>query len=272
MSRKDEFLTEAYQNKDRGSTEYFIGAGGNAVGTQSGGQVTVQNPSTYYENSDDYDDEDFNNNDPKGTSWMHNTTNKAGDQIPLFGIRHKPPILNYMMSTKDATNETMTLAAHAAEEARLRFGERPWASESLSKHSAPLANEGIKSGVIKGIIGRKAGELYDVDNEGTNGISWRGAHDNVQDAANTVKNALNYDGTINPRHADEVSIIDPKVMQMHKGNIIKEVLHNKRAKALGKDPNSVTPDEINYLKGRQWLNNDQAELPFDVGSWTSEKS
>jgi hypothetical protein len=270
--RKDEFLTEAYQKRDHGSTEYFTGAGGNAVGTQSGGQVSVQNPSTYYQDSDDYDNEDEYNNDPKGTSWMHNTTNKAGDQIPLFGIRHTPPVISYMMSTKDATPETMTLAAHAAEEARIRFGERPRASDSLSKHSAPLVNEAIKSGIIKGIMHRRAGELYDVDSEGTNGIDWANAHNNIQDAAKSVRKALDADGTINPYYADEVSKLDPKVMQMHKGNIVSEILHNKRAKALGKDPSSVTPDEINYLKGKQWLNNDQAELPFDENTWGREKS
>jgi hypothetical protein len=271
VARKDEFLTEAYEKRDHGSTEYFTGAGGNAVGTQSGGQVSVSNPSDYYQHNNDYDDEDKYNNEQPGTTWMHATTNKAGDQIPLFGVRHKPPVINYMMSTKDATNETMTLAAHAAEEARLRFGERPWASESLSEHSAPLANEGIKSGIIKGIIGRNAGELYDIDDEGTNGINWVDSHRNVQDAAAAVQRALDSDGTVNPYYADSVQKLDPKIMKMHKGTLVKEALHNKRAKALGKDPNSITPDEINYLKGQQWLN-DQPELPFDGGSWINAKS
>jgi len=164
---------------DGSYTKYFHGTGQNAVGTQSGAVIKIEHPDTAYTPYDEYDYLNHSDEPNAGDErFRRHLERHEGDQfddsgrqfqdtgqLPLFTTHHTPPVLNYMTATKDATIPAMEVAAHAAEETRRRFGERPWASNNTSEHSTPMVNAGIKAGIIKGVIGKQAGEKAQVSND-----------------------------------------------------------------------------------------------------------
>jgi len=174
-----DFINGTFGSNYGDTTKYLHGTGENALGTQSGATVKIEHPHTEYTTHADYDDYNSADEPEAGSARFERHVNRhEGDQfddsgrqfkdtgqLPLFTTRHIPPVLSYMTATKDATPQAMQTAAHAAEETRRRFGERPWASSNTSEHSTPMVNAGIKSGIIKGVIGQAAGEKATASND-----------------------------------------------------------------------------------------------------------
>jgi hypothetical protein len=182
MARKEEFFSGTFDNNSGNSdrpTSFLTGTGENAVGTQSGSSIKIDAPHDDYTSYKDYEGYDSDRYERHVAQRDEDEYDDSGrqfkntGQLPLFTVRHKPPVLDFMVSTKDSTHPAMAAAAHAAEETRRRFGERPWASDNTSVHSTPMVNAGIKHGIIKGVIGKKAGELADTSNDMSWGSSLR---------------------------------------------------------------------------------------------------
>jgi hypothetical protein len=175
MSRSEDFLKGTYIHPYGNADEYVLGKT-NEAGSQTGATMSVLHPKTSYTTYNDpslgKSDFEYNNalkffrDDPydKGPKNYEKTGQK-----PLFITHHEPPVVDIMTATKDSTNDAMKLASYASEETRRRFGERPLASDDLSKHSLPVVNSAIKRGIVKGIKGKKPGELA---KEPTNSLDW----------------------------------------------------------------------------------------------------
>lgn len=274
------FLEAAYQRTPQDPTDdtnYFYGTGGNALGTQSGAAISVSPPETsyafptygghsrdaYYAGGNDaYGDRDNSEGAPEGTTWADRNAEPNG-QIPLFTANHKPPVMNYMVSTKDSNSKAMDLAAHAAEETRIRYGERPWASSSLSAYSKPVVNHGIKAGIIKGIFGRAEGELDLSDSD--NGYDWAQGHSGVQDATARLNAHIDDDG--DPISANRgIKRIDPKTMAAHKGTIKAELAHKQAADRLG-IPRTSSPSVISDRTESRVAEFKKNSPQLDFGDW-----
>jgi len=251
----EEFVNGTFKYDDGDQTNYVHGAGENALGTQSGSILRVSHPSTSYEDptsfrgnyARDEDGEyvlDENGNNVRET-WEDRNRVKPGEQIPLYKVRHTPPVLDYMVSTKDVAPAGASLAAHAIEDIRRRFGERPLASSSTSKYSTPMVNTAIKHGIIKGVEGRDPGELTRSDNsyDWMNSIS---ALNNLQANAPIINEALDSDTGNDRWNNNNYSKIPQDMLQFDKNSIAKEALHNIR----GGNPKNTTS---NY---------EQLRLPF----------
>ena len=265
MTRNNKsFLDAAYQSNNDSDepAKYFLGTGENSIGTQSGAAITVEPPKTnysfpiysghsrdaYYDGGNDaYGDRDKDRGVPEGTTWADVNADESTGQIPMFNVDHTPPVMSYMVSTKDANHEAMGLAAHAAEETRIRYGERPWASPSLSKYSKAMVNSAIKSKVIKGIHGKAEGEL---DLSGfDNGYNWMSGATGVQEAADTVSRYVGANGEpVN----DNVKKINTKG---HFDTLKAELAHNRATKELGL-PTETPPSALGVTRGRQFPKED----------------
>jgi hypothetical protein len=241
----DEFLNGTFKYNEDGQTHYVHGTGENALGTQSGSIVRVSNPHTSYEDPTNfrgnylYGDDGQYQRDEEGNilrqSWEDRNQVKPGEQIPLYRVRHTPPVLDYMVSTKDAAPKGAALAAHAIEETRRRFGERPLASNSTSKFSTPMVNTAIKHGIIKGVNGREPGELTQSDNtyDWMNSIS---ALNSMKDNASIINEALDSPTGTDRWNDRSYSKIPDDMLQFDKNSIAKEALHNIR----GGNPRNTT--------------------------------
>jgi hypothetical protein len=271
VERVKPFLEGVYSNNPGDKTDnrnYFLGTGESSVGTQSGAAVSVTPPRTDYNfplykysrdaewsgGNTHFADRDEADNLPSGTSWAEGKAESNG-QIPLFTAKHNPPTMDYLVSTKDLHGKAMDLAAHAAEETRLNYGERPWASSSLSKHSKPMVNSAIKAGLIKGISGEAEGEIDESSSD--NGYNWAQGHAGVQDAADRIRGRVDSEG--NPQ-SSQVLKVDPTLVSAHKGTIKAEIAHNRSADKLG-IPRTASPREVGIVKGTQF-NKDNPQLDF----------
>jgi hypothetical protein len=240
VPRNDEFLTGSFKEEDPGEkyTRYVYGAGENSLGTQSGAQVIIKHPKTSYEDPTKYsarlktENGKLYRNEAGNTvrnNWIEHNDVKPGEQIPLFNAEHTPPVINYLISTKDSRHQAAGLTAHAVEDTRRRFGERPLASDNTSKYSTPVVNRAIEDGIIKGIEGRKPGEK----SQGDNGYNFRDSivHMNyLQDNASIINEALNRDTGFDKWGDKRYSTIPGAALQFDKESIATEAIANKRAK------------------------------------------
>ena len=252
MSRAENFLTGAHMMDDYSDTSYTYGTGENALGTQSGATLRVRKPKTNYQDpinfTSDYkqDTTGHYERDDEGNyikkDWLETTGTRPGEQIPLFEVKHRPPILEYMVATKDSLLQAQSLAAHAVEETRRRFGERPLASSSTSEHSTPLVNKAIEDGLIKGVEGQAAGTAATQGNRYNFWDSLQGMHE-IQQSAERINAALNSDDGFDPRSDSTFSKIPEEKMQFDKTALAKEALANRRARK----PKAPTPNNFEQL-------------------------
>ena len=241
MPRNEEFLTGSFkQESPKGkSTRYVYGAGENSLGTQSGAQVVIKHPRTYYEDPTNYngayktnENGNYLRNETGGAvknSWIEHTGVKPGEQIPLFTAEHTPPVLDYLISTKDSTPQAAGLAAHAVEETRRRFGERPLASSSTSRYSTPLVNKAIDRGIIKGVDGLLPGEKAEGDN-GYDFIDSINTMNNLKKYAQSINESLNNDTGFDRWYDKRYSKIPESSLQFDKESIAREAIANRNAK------------------------------------------
>ena len=241
MPRNDEFLTGSFkeENPRNETTSYVYGTGENSLGTQSGAQVVIRHPATYYEDPTKYyanykRDEngkylkDEQDNAVK-ENWIEHNKVKPGEQIPLYNVTHKPPVVHYLVSTKDARHKAAGLAAHAVEDTRRRFGERPVASDSTSRYSTPLVNTAIEDGIIKGVEGKKPGEKAEGDN-GYDFMDSINTMNNLKSNAPIINEALNNDTGFDRWYDKRYSKIPESSLQFDKESIAKEAIANRNAK------------------------------------------
>lgn len=244
-SNKD-FINGAY-SVDRGSeTKYLSGTGENILGTQSGAKVDIEHPETnftdytYFRPSrmindagTDYVRDDEGN--PMTHTWESYNKVKEGETIPMFHADHRPPVLKYFVSTKDATGNAQALAAHAVEETKRRFGEPPVASSSTSRYSTPLTNAAIRAGIIRGVEGQPAGQEAEVGND----MDWGSSIDSLESARSRYASDLK-----NPedQRRSEFRNIDPNVMRTDKVNLAGEALSRR-----GINPSRLKQSQFDQL-------------------------
>ena len=237
----DDFFTGSFTDEGGrrsyySSPDYVFGKGENALGTQSGGEIKINKPETYYDPYDSYDGS-IDNTGPV-TPWERYVSRRSDDQfddsgrtynetgqLPLFTTRHRPPVVDYMTATKDTTGTDTTAMqnlSHAAEETRRLYGERPWASDNTSGFSTPMANSAIKMGLIQGVIGKNKGELAEVT-QGNN-MDWRSS---LADAENQRREYGRLFNTLRPGGSrDSVTgfkSIDPINVKNDYDNIREEI-------------------------------------------------
>lgn len=253
----DDFITGSYKYNSSDGTKYFTGTGENAIGTQSGAYLSIEAPETYYsvphpdaesygrravrglaagktddshlygEPSRPWDDVD----DYNAGIWGRRNADEKGN-VPLFGIQHQPPILDLMVSTKDVTPQATALAAHALEETRRRYGERPLASDNTSEYSTKFVNEAIKKGLIKGVKGQEPGTLARVGNT----MDFGDAAQRVHSEGQSVRSMLQDPGEYYSSRNRMPSPINPLNIQTDTKNLVLEALDNARVKS-AKKPN-----------------------------------
>ena len=213
----DGFLTGAYSMPGgwSNSTDYIIGAGQNRTGEQSGAQVTIKDPMTVYDTTE-YGRKREEENTP------------VGQTIPMFGARHVPPVVDLLLSTPEARPHAMSLLSHAVKDTERRYGERPLASNDLSRKSARLVNKGIKSGIIKGVQGRPAGELVEMDSDRFNSVNFNHATRQIQDIKDNYQTG-DYD-TGGYRGATK---IDPNVMAADRAELVSQAMPTPTKKTTG---------------------------------------
>lgn len=247
----NDFVTGVFsKNNHYGEQAIAFGTGQNAEGDQSGGVVRIDPSEDRYITHQEIENRHPDLQNPWDKYLQDRAESHPNDiddsarqfvqtgQRPLFFTKHTPPVISYMTTTKDATQEAMKAAAHAAEETRRRFGERPWASNNLSAHSAPLVNKAIKSGLIQGIVGKKKGELYD---EAQNSMSWQDS----LDKAKAIKEVHGDD--FNKLKPGEKSWtgwtrVEPNVINTDYDNIKAEIAQKHRE-------NHTTSPQFNYTQG-----------------------
>jgi hypothetical protein len=253
----EDFVTGSYKYKSGDRDEYFTGTGENSIGTQSGAYLTVDKPNTQYsvphpdmenysrravrgldagksdnshlfgEQSHPWDDIDNDN----ARIWARNNADEKGN-IPLFGIHHNPPVLDLMVATKDSTPQGTGLAAHAVEETRRNYGERPWASDNTSEYSTKFVNEAIKKGLIKGVIGQEPGTLAKVGNS----MDWSDAASRIHNEGKSVMSMAEDRDEYYSARGRKPSPIDPLNIQTDTKNLVLEALDNAKVKS-AKRPN-----------------------------------
>jgi len=252
MSRSGEFFTGAAKRSkegnewERGSTEYMVGTGENAVGTQSGGHIVVKHPFTTYDYPSEFEERDWNtgevNQDESDKNWFKVNDVRPGQQIPMFKVNHKPAVLDAMFSTKDATPQTTALAAHAVADTERRFGQRPLASDNTSAYSTKFVNSAIKHGLIPGVVGQEPGELASQGNS----YDFKAAHDVIQNRASRFAEGLddNYgDSTYVP--------ISQADIEQDKRSLALEALSNKKTAKEDKGVDSARSS--NFTDGAKQL-------------------
>jgi hypothetical protein len=241
VPRNDEFLTGAFKQEspNEKATSYVYGTGENSLGTQSGAQVVIRHPRTFYEDPIRYR-KDFKfdengkvvtdeQNNPVKENWIEHNKVKPGEQIPLYNVNHKPPVLHFLVSTKDARSKASGLAAHAVEDTRRRFGERPVSSDSTSTYSTPLVNKAIEDGIIKGVEGMKPGEKAEGDN-GYGFMDSISTMNNLKAHAPIINEALNNDTGFDRWYDRRYSKIPESSLQFDKESIAREAIANRNAK------------------------------------------
>lgn len=249
---KDDFITGSYkfQGSDNDSTNYFTGTGENVIGTQSGAYAKVIHPKTSFyvpgesgvwgstnerieglrsgESHKDLEnrlDESPKNHwsdisESRAKEWADDESDSKGN-IPLFGVQHNPPVLDILYSTKDSQNEATKLTAHAVEDARRRFGERPLASNNTSPYATEFVNTAIRHGLIKGVEGEPEGELASIGNN----VGWADAAERIHGKRGDVLARLeNPDVYRNKRAPVEISQAE---MQTDRKNLVLEALSGK---------------------------------------------
>jgi hypothetical protein len=253
----DDFVTGSYKYNTPDGTHYFTGTGENAIGTQSGAYLSIEKPETNYsvphpdmenysrravrgldagksDNSHLYGNPespwDDIDNENAGI-WARNNADEKGN-IPLFGAHHTPPVLDLMVSTKDVTPQATALAAHALEETRRRYGERPLASDNTSEYSTKFVNEAIKKGLIKGVKGEEPGTLARAGNT----MDFSDAAMRVHNEGRNVKNKLADPDEYYSSRGRKPAPIDPAAIQTDTKNLVLEALDNARVKS-AKKPN-----------------------------------
>ena len=241
MPRNDEFLTGAFKEEspEEKATSYVYGTGENSLGTQSGAQVVIRHPRTFYEDPIRYrGDFKFDENgkpviDEQGNvvkeNWIEHNKVEPGEQIPLYKVNHKPPVVHFLVSTKDARSKASGLAAHAVEDTRRRFGERPVASDSTSRYSTPLVNTAIERGIIKGVEGKEPGEKAEGDN-GYDFMDSINTMNSLKARAPIINEALNNDTGFDRWHDNRYSKIPESELQFDKKSIVTESIANRNAK------------------------------------------
>lgn len=235
----EDFINGAYKTDDGDSTTYILGTGENALGTQSGAKVRISHPRTAWSDYSDFRGQRIVNDegtdyvrDEEGnavrSTWDSENNVKAGETIPMFKAEHQPPVLDFMVATKDvAKTGGMDLAAHAVEETRRRFGERPLASHSTSSHSTPLTNAAIRQGIIRGVEGQNEGELATQSNYMNWGSSAQDMEETRRHSAERINNpSADYD-PYSSRYKPPFTPVDPNAMRADKVNIIGEALSRK---------------------------------------------
>jgi hypothetical protein len=70
-------------------------------------------------------------------------------QLPLFNTQWTPPKIDSMAATADSGHRIPALLGAAALESKARYGQLPVASDSLSKHSAPIVQHLVDKGIIE---------------------------------------------------------------------------------------------------------------------------
>lgn len=237
MSRKEDFFSGTFDNAAGASdpqTSFLTGTGENAVGTQSGSSIKIKAPVDDYRTYKDYgDDQDryadhvarhaFNRYDDSGRQF------KETGQLPLFTVDHTPPILDFMVATKDSTHPAMAAASHATEETRRRYGERPWASDNTSEHSTPMVNAGIKHGIIKGVIGKNEGELAETGNNMNWESSLRQMNNERNEHASDFNQIPEDDFKTRAGYREEYRRKDPKLVQADFDNIKEEMKEKQKS-------------------------------------------
>jgi hypothetical protein len=241
VPRNDEFLTGSFkeENPRNETTSYVYGTGENSLGTQSGAQVVIRHPATHYEDPTKYyanykrDENEKYLKDEQGNAvkenWIEHNKVEPGEQIPLYNVKHRPPIFDYLVSTKDARSKASGLAAHAVEETRRRFGERPVASSSTSRYSTPLVNKAIEDGIIKGVEGMEPGEKAEGDN-GYDFMDSINTMNNLKAHAPIINEALNNDTGFDRWYDKRYSKIPESSLQFDKESIATEAIANRNAK------------------------------------------
>jgi hypothetical protein len=241
VPRNDEFLTGAFKEEspEEKATSYVYGTGENSLGTQSGAQVVIRHPRTFYEDPIRYRGDyksDGNGKflrDEQGNvvkeNWIEHNKVEPGEQIPLYNVKHKPPVVHYLASTKDARVKAAGLAAHAIEDIRRRFGERPVASDSTSRYSTPLVNNAIEAGIIKGVEGKEPGEKAEGDN-GYDFMDSINTMNSLKARAPTINEALNNDTGFDRMYNKRYSKIPESSLQFDKESIATEAIANRNAK------------------------------------------
>ena len=238
MARKEDFFSGTFDNnsgKSDRSTSFITGTGESTVGTQSGSSIKIDAPVDDYRTYKDYegyhpdryaDDvarRDLNRYDDSGRQF------KKTGQLPLFTVNHTPPVLDFMVATKDSTHPAMAAAAHASEETRRRYGERPWASDNTSEHSTPMVNAGIKQGIIKGVIGKNAGELAETGNNMNWGSSVRYMNNEREEHASDFNQIPENDFKTGAGYRDEYRRKDPKLVKADFDTIKEEIKEKQKS-------------------------------------------
>ena len=191
MPRGNEFIEGLYRYQppyDDNRTHYVYGMGENSAGLQSGLIAKMDHPETEYETHEDIEDRDLERarwrdadrvwHDPDSRQFSKAVfPDEENGQGVLFGVSHRPPKIDYMAGTKDASRAGIAkILGLAAQDAQLRWGEPPQPSDNLSNHSAPVVNKLISAGLIRG---RETDEHIGVGND----MSWRSG----QHAAEEIK-------------------------------------------------------------------------------------
>lgn len=246
----------ATSNPRRSKSKYLLGTGENEVGTQSGANLTITAPDDDYVSPNSYtwanseedpeagqrrfehhvlDDSERRDFDDSGRQF------RETGQLPLFTVKHTPPVLDYMTSTKDATHGAMALAAHAAEETRRRFGERPVASHNTSEHSTPMVNSAIKAGIIRGVEGQPAGESAKVSNN----MGWLHGLKDMNEARSEYASLFNSipedDFNTTADYYDGMRRTDPKLINADFGTIKEEMRQRHAGNGIKGNPSQFQP-------------------------------
>lgn len=221
MSRNEDFLQGYFKSDEGDQTNYFYGAGENSLGTTSGANVVVKHPihKVHYYDRDHYGDPA---DEYDIRRWQEREADKDGN-VPMFKEEHHPPVLDFAMATKDAGFHAGRLGLHAVADIERRFGERPVASSSTSRYSTKIANDAIKSGIIKGVEGQEPGEAARVGNT----LSYQDAHENIQSTHRKFKNRAEGGARLTAEP------IDSNVISEDARALTLEGLNNKRANKNG---------------------------------------